>query len=228
MNHADPARKAVQLRAHVLASSAQPCRATFKSRDGLPKENAMAGHRLGVLDGLRGIAVLMVVWYHVWQISWLAAPLPVLQFIPEGGFIGVDIFFFISGFVISYPFVQATLEGKRRPTWGHFAYRRAIKIVPSYFLSIVLMYAIGYAATQGGGRPFFDITTHLLFIHNWFAQSYGSINGVLWTLAVEVQFYCVFPLVLAGFLRRPYATTIALIVMALGFRLSAAHMPSTY
>ena len=183
----------------------------------------MAGNRLGVLDGLRGIAVLMVVWYHVWQISWLSAPLPMLQFIPESGFLGVDIFFFISGFVISYPFVQATLEAKRRPTWAHFAYRRAVKIVPSYFLSIALMYAIGYAATQGGGGPAFDITTHVLFIHNWFAQSYGSINGVLWTLAVEVQFYVLFPLLSLVFLRWPIITALVMCAAAMIYRIEVSH-----
>ena len=61
--------------------------------------------RLGVLDGLRGIAVLLVLWYHVWEISWLATP-PWLAFLPATGFIGVHLFFFLSGFVISYPFIR--------------------------------------------------------------------------------------------------------------------------
>ena len=106
--------------------------------------------RLGVLDGMRGIAVLLVLWYHIWEISWLPAPAPWLQFIPETGFIGVHLFFFLSGFVITFPFVRAQLAGEPQPTWGHFAWRRFIKIVPSYVLSIVVAYAIGYA---GGNRP---------------------------------------------------------------------------
>ncbi|MFN2529548.1 MAG: acyltransferase family protein [Candidatus Baltobacteraceae bacterium] len=184
----------------------------------------MAGNRLGVLDGLRGIAVLLVVWFHIWQISWLPAPLPLLQFIPEGGFIGVDIFFFISGFVICYPFVQSVLEGKRRPTWAHFAYRRAIKIVPSYVLSIVLMYVIGYTVTQGGsGHTWFDLTTHLLFIHNWFGSTYGSINGVLWTLAVEVQFYILFPLIWCVFMRWPVVTAAGMCAVAMIYRIDISH-----
>src|SRR5579864_4400360 len=105
----------------------------------------MAQTRLAVLDGLRGIAVLLVLWYHIWEISWLPAPLPALQFVPETGFGGVDLFFFISGFVIVYPFVKAAYTGDVMPGWGQFAYRRAIKIVPSYVLSIVVAIAIGYA-----------------------------------------------------------------------------------
>ena len=85
--------------------------------------------RLGVLDGLRGIAVLLVLWYHVWEISWLATP-PWLAFLPATGFIGVHLFFFLSGFVISYPFIRARLRETPPPTWGQFAWRRFIKIVP--------------------------------------------------------------------------------------------------
>ena len=45
--------------------------------------------------GLRGVAVLLVLWYHVWEISWLPAPLPWLQFVPETGFVGVHLFFLL-------------------------------------------------------------------------------------------------------------------------------------
>src|SRR5579884_1753272 len=171
----------------------------------------MAQGRLGVLDGLRGIAVLLVLWYHVWEISWLPAPLPSLQFIPETGFAGVDLFFYISGFVIVYPFVKALVHGDVPPTWGHFAYRRAIKIVPSYVLSIVVVIAIGYAHFANAGEALRDIGTHLLFIHTWWGDTYGTINGVLWTLAVEVEFYVVFPLIWLAFKRYPFLTAGAMV-----------------
>ena len=180
----------------------------------------MAGNRLGVLDGLRGIAIILVVWFHIWQISWLPAPARWLQFVPETGFIGVHVFFFISGFVIVYPFVRARMEGKPFPTWRHFAYRRAIKIVPSYVLSIAVMFAIGYQHAEQTGGVMRDIVTHLLFIHNWFSDTYGSINGVLWTLGVEVQFYVIFPLLCFAFLRRPYLTAFAMTAAAIVFRLT--------
>jgi peptidoglycan/LPS O-acetylase OafA/YrhL len=178
----------------------------------------MAQTRLAVLDALRGIAVLLVLWYHVWEISWLPAPLPALQFIPETGFAGVDLFFFISGFVIVYPFVKAVIHADIEPTWGHFAYRRAIKIVPSYVLSIVVLIAIGYAQFGSAREAAVAIVTHLLFIHTWFSDTYGAINGVLWTLAVEVEFYLVFPLLWFFFKRSPFVTAAALTGLALAFR----------
>jgi peptidoglycan/LPS O-acetylase OafA/YrhL len=179
--------------------------------------------RLGVLDGMRGIAVLLVLWYHIWEISWLQAPLPwLLQWIPETGFIGVHLFFFLSGFVISYPFVRAQLADEPRPSWRHFAWRRFIKIVPSYLLSIVVAYAIGYAAmSRAGASPWQEVLSHLLFIHTWWPSTYGSINGVLWTLAVEVEFYIVFPLVWWCFSRRPFVTAMAMCAIALLWRVRA-------
>jgi peptidoglycan/LPS O-acetylase OafA/YrhL len=179
--------------------------------------------RLGVLDGLRGIAVLLVLWYHVWEISWLPAPAAWLEFVPETGFVGVHLFFFLSGFVIAYPFVRAALAGKPQPAWGHFAWRRFVKIVPSYLLSIGAAYAIGYAQQQPYASPVPDVLTHLFFVHTWFPQRYGSINGVLWTLAVEVEFYCVFPIVWWCFKRRPWTTAAAMIAIAWLWRLSLAH-----
>lgn len=178
--------------------------------------------RLGVLDGLRGIAVLLVLWYHVWEISWLPAPwYQYFQFIPETGFIGVHLFFFLSGFVITYPFLRALDRGQPLPAWGHFAWRRFVKIVPSYVLSIAVAYAIGYAALQrGNAAPWQELVTHLLFIHTWWASTYGSINGVLWTLAVEVEFYVLFPLVWWCFRRQPWITALAMFLIALAWRIA--------
>lgn len=169
--------------------------------------------RLGVLDGLRGVAVLLVLWYHVWEISWLPAPLG-LDFVPATGFFGVTLFFFLSGFVISYPFVQARLGERSAPSWRYFYYRRFLKIVPSYVLSIGVAYAIGYAQKQPNASLAPDLATHLLFVHTWFPLRFGTINGVLWTLAVEVELYLLFPLVWWCFARRPVVTAAAMIFVA--------------
>jgi peptidoglycan/LPS O-acetylase OafA/YrhL len=178
--------------------------------------------RLGVLDGLRGIAVLWVLWYHVWEISWLS-PGTSLEFLPATGFVGVHLFFFLSGFVIIYPFVRAARAGGAPPAWSTFAWRRFIKIVPSYVLSIAVAYAIGYAQIQPGASLLPDLVTHLLFIHTWFPARFGTIDGVLWTLAVEVEFYCLFPLIWWAFRRQPWLTAAAMIGIAWWWRLQMAN-----
>jgi peptidoglycan/LPS O-acetylase OafA/YrhL len=173
--------------------------------------------RLAALDGLRGVAVLLVLWYHVWEISWLPAPLHALEFLPETGFIGVHLFFFLSGFVITYPFVRAHVRGMPPPSWRHFTWRRFIKIIPSYLLSIAVAYALGYAQTQGS-KPLPALVTHLLFVHTWFPSTYGAINGVLWTLSVEVEFYLLFPLVWWCFSRAPWITAAAMAAISIEWR----------
>ena len=177
--------------------------------------------RLGVLDGLRGIAVVLVVWYHLWQITWLS-PGYALDFLPATGFIGVHLFFFLSGFVISYPFIGAALAEGAEPSWRDFAWRRFIKIVPSYVLSIAVAYAIGYAQAQPNASAVPDLVTHLLFIHTWFPLRYGTIDGVLWTLAVEVEFYLLFPLIWSFFKRQPWITAVVMIAIAWIWRAALA------
>ena len=181
--------------------------------------------RLGVLDGLRGIAVLLVLWYHVWETTFLSAPWPWLEFVPETGFVGVHLFFFLSGFVIVYPFVRSAWGNGIQPTWGSFASRRFWKIVPSYVLSIVVAYAIGYApqVSMTGNDWVKDVGTHLLFIHTWWPGTYGGINGVLWTLAVEVEFYVLFPLIWWCFKRAPWLTFAGMFATALLWRQGLAH-----
>ncbi len=176
-------------------------------------QGAMEAPRLGVLDGLRGIAILLVLWYHVWEITWLS-PGPRLDFLPATGFIGVHLFFFLSGFVISYPFVRAALAKRTDPSWKHFAWRRFVKIVPSYVLSIGVAYAVGYAQAQPNASLVPDLVTHLLFVHTWFPPRFGTIDGVLWTLAIEVEFYLLFPLIWWCFKRWPWVTAGAMIAVA--------------
>ena len=173
------------------------------------------------MDGLRGIAVLWVLWYHVWEVSWLS-PGPALDFLPATGFVGVHLFFFLSGFVISYPFVRAAVYRRAQPSWRLFAWRRFIKIVPSYVLSIAAAYAIGYAQIQPNASLVPDLVTHLLFIHTWFPLRFGTIDGVLWTLAVEVEFYFLFPLIWWCFKRRPWITAGTMVAIAWWWRAALA------
>jgi peptidoglycan/LPS O-acetylase OafA/YrhL len=143
--------------------------------------------------------------------------------LPATGFIGVHLFFFLSGFVIVYPFVRAQASGSAPPSWRHFYYRRAIKIVPSYLISIAIAYALGYNVNQGSGGLWQDLVTHLLFIHTWWPDTDGAINGVLWTLAVEVQFYCIFPFIWWAFKRSRWVTVGSMIAVALAWRATMAH-----
>jgi peptidoglycan/LPS O-acetylase OafA/YrhL len=179
--------------------------------------------RIAVFDGLRGIAIVMVVWLHVWGISWQSVVIPGINFslqpIPEAGFIGVPLFFFISGFVLLLPFAHARLTGRTPPSWKHFYLRRGLKIVPSYVLCMIVLIAFGFQTYASWHEALRDVAFHLLFIHNWFAATYESITVPMWSLGVEIQFYVLFPLIALAFLRMPLVTALGMVAVANGWRI---------
>ncbi|BDE08016.1 hypothetical protein WPS_32920 [Vulcanimicrobium alpinum] len=178
--------------------------------------------RFATIDGLRGIAILLVVWFHVWQITWQSAVIPVvnlsLQPLAETGFIGVALFFFISGFVLMLPYAQAHAERMPPPSLRQFVLRRFFKIVPSYVLCIAALIAIGYQTYPNALAALRDVAFHLLFVHDWFAATSGSIDGVMWSLGTEVQFYVLFPPIAYAFVRRPAMVALAMLAVAIGWR----------
>jgi peptidoglycan/LPS O-acetylase OafA/YrhL len=167
--------------------------------------------RLTGLDGLRALAVIAVLVYHFFP-----TVLP-------GGYLGVDVFFVISGFLITSLLLG---EHKRsgRISLGRFWKRRVRRLIPPLvpvlLVSATAAWLIGGDVLVGLGRQIFGSLT---FSYNWVSiganESYFSADQPelfrnLWSLAVEEQFYLVWPLALAALLliRRP-RVRIALIVL---------------
>jgi len=177
-----------------------------------------------ILDGLRGIAIAFVMWFHVWEITWQGAAFTVFgreidfTFLARMGFVGVEIFFFVSGFCLFWPYARALAERRPMPTVKHFAYRRFIKIVPSYLLALSVLVALGSERDRSLDDGIKDVLAHVFFVHTWFQSYFGSIDGVLWSLGVEVQFYLIFPLVVLAFVRWPRATALGLVALAFVWR----------
>src|SRR5689334_22577354 len=126
--------------------------------------------RLVVLDGLRGIAILLVLGRHAG---------PGLRPLWEFGWMGVDLFFVLSGFLVSgLLFHEYRRYGRIRPLW--FLGRRGFKIYPAfYFLLLVTWFWIGR------GFPLRFFLYEALFVQNYF----GYIWDQTWSLAVEEHFY---------------------------------------
>jgi len=151
------------------------------------------------LDGLRAIAVLGVIVYHA-NHAWLG-----------GGFLGVEVFFVISGYLITLLMVG---EHERTGTvrLGQFWLRRARRLLPALYamLAALAVYMTFFRrAPMGETRG--DFVGGLLYASNWVqivvGQSYTAAEAFaplrhLWSLAVEEQFYLLWPLVMALLLRR--------------------------
>ena len=170
--------------------------------------------RFAGLDGLRAIAVTLVVVYHLFPGSWL-----------RGGFIGVDVFFVISGFLITSLLLRERTDTGRIGLLG-FWQRRARRLLPALGLLLVTCasaaWLIGGDVLVGLGRQLLGAGT---FSYNWLSVSGGAdyfgANGSelfrnLWSLAVEEQFYLVWPLLLLLLLLLPRTWMRVAVVAVLG------------
>ena len=170
--------------------------------------------RFAGLDGMRAIAVLLVVVYHLFP----PAVLP-------GGFVGVDVFFVISGFLITSLLLREQLS-TGRVALGRFWQRRARRLLPALAVVVVVCSALAWIV---GGDVLVDLDDQVLgaatFSYNWvsvaggggyFAAATPELFRNFWSLAVEEQFYVLWPLIFPLFLLlpRPWARTAAAFVLA--------------
>jgi peptidoglycan/LPS O-acetylase OafA/YrhL len=178
--------------------------------------SSQSAERLDVLDGLRGLAIALVVWYHAWLVS--GQGITGLNFVAEAGFLGVDLFFFISGFCIYFPYARAQREGRAGPTVQRFFTRRAVKILPSYLLALAVFAIVYHARFASPAEAAVQIASHLAFVHTLSPLTFGAISGPLWTIGVEVQFYLLFPLICPLFRKSPIVAYGALVGFAETYR----------
>lgn len=157
----------------------------------------VSGQFLPVVDALRAVAVVSVVGYHSG-----------LEFLP-GGFVGVDIFFVISGFLIVNHIINEHRNGQF--SFGAFYARRAIRILPPYFIVIAasILIAAQVLVLESEIRQFSKevVWSAVMLVNYLFLGQQGYFDTAaeskpllhLWSLAVEEQFYAVAPLLIAGF-----------------------------
>jgi peptidoglycan/LPS O-acetylase OafA/YrhL len=194
------------------------------------------------IDGLRGIAVLWVVAFHYVVVRsfagiddpWIEAlaRVPRLDALALNGYLGVDLFFLISGFLLAAPWFVHAREGLAPPSVGRFYARRVRRILPAYYLQLVFLFALVLPLLHGRKYWRSDVyvdlwnaAAHALFLQNTSPLTSGSLgaNGALWTLAVEAQFYLLLPLVMPWFVRAPRRSLAASIALALAWQWAAAH-----
>ena len=177
-------------------------------------------------DLMRVLCVGLIGWYHIWQQSWQNPNLTLsgctLRLYPlvACGYMFVDLMLLLSGFLLMLGW-----QAGRGRDLKEFYTARAARILPSYLLCIAVMLVLtflvpgnGYASAR---HLWTDLLAHLSFTHNFFPESYVQthLNGALWTLAVEVQFYLIFPFLARAFHRAPVRVWCNMVALAMLIRL---------
>jgi len=161
--------------------------------------------RIPALDGLRGVAILLVLWFH-FRYYMGGEPIQyTLALLGEFGWIGVDLFFVISGFLIT----RILLESKKNDNYfGTFYSRRALRIFPLYFGALAILF-LGPMSFLGDSLPTqHDRVLFWTYLANWgplFEQIKPGSAAHFWSLSVEEQFYLVWPLLVWALTKKQLA-----------------------
>ncbi|MBV9458933.1 MAG: acyltransferase [Bradyrhizobium sp.] len=149
------------------------------------------------LDFLRGLAIVGVLAIHVSQA--FPSGFKVVDFVFSSGWVGVNIFYFVSALTMCLMWTQR--DGESHPT-RKFYIRRFLRIAPLFWLAIPLYLALNgtgpsYDAPFGIGPV--QVTLTALFLHGFWPDSINSVVPGDWSIAAEMTFYVVFPFVIASF-----------------------------
>jgi len=180
-----------------------------------------SGRYIAEIDGLRFVAIAMVVLFHS---RWRLADLPpqnVFDLSIAQGRFGVELFFIISGFILALPFAAERLAGARPVRLKAFYLRRLTRLEPPYFVVLTLYFLLGstthlwklwiWSDHHDSLLPRFG--AGLVYAHGFLYR--GELNPILpptWSLEVEIQFYLLVPLLALVFTIRRTAARRALMI----------------
>jgi peptidoglycan/LPS O-acetylase OafA/YrhL len=197
--------------------------------------NVTKSRRLDYIDGLRGIAVSLVLLRHFYMDAY-EHRLPRWADPMGLGYLGVHLFLLLSGFCIAWAYVGP----RPRPfQWGDFVGRRAKRILPAYYvvLGALLLFSafpmhqqIWQGVTHLSLREeIWQAVTHLTMTHNLFPGTALTLNGAFWSLALECQLYVVFPFLLLAYRKHGMALVIAAVfVIQTAFRVYVLRYGTQY
>ncbi|WP_329522285.1 acyltransferase family protein [Spirillospora sp. NBC_01491] len=183
------------------AQPAQPVRPGLPVQPGLPAQAAAArlpaisGHQ-AALDGLRAVAALAVLVFHIAaSTGYLTRPGGVAALLSRGE-IGVPIFFTLSGLLLYRPWAAAALGLRRPPGTGPYLWKRALRLLPAYWLLVVvstLLYSRDHLADVWHWVQTLTLTYNY-DPHPWWNDHLGPKGmGQIWSLTVEAAFYVTLP-----------------------------------
>jgi peptidoglycan/LPS O-acetylase OafA/YrhL len=156
--------------------------------------------RLAGVDGLRAIAALWVVLFHIQAFSGGQFRIPGLNLFLRSGSTGVSLFLVLSGFCLYIPFAGGRQHRFRA---GEFFMRRCRRLMPAYFVSLAFATALyvlagprlGFASLSPA-QLVLQVGAHAALIHTLFPATFYQLNGAYWSLGLEWQLYLALPLLI--------------------------------
>lgn len=195
------------------------------------RERRISGY-LPALDGVRVLSLMLIVMFHTWQQTWISYSLRLnattnlfnFEIFQRYGYVAIDTFFVLSGFCLFYPVARDMFGERRFGGWRNYFVKRLRRIYPVYalMLLVLLLFPAMSWTTNNISDPrelARHFLSHLLFVHNFSEATIGSTISTAWTLAIEAQFYLLFPLICVPFRRRPAATFCGMALISVGLRL---------
>ena len=196
----------------------------------MPHQLIANRHRLVSIDLLRAVAAIAVFVFHVSLyagfdkfILILSVPFSHTSIVVPNvfslGAAGVSLFFVVSGYCLTLGWFRA--NASKISVWD-YAIRRIARIYPAYAVAILV--ALAYWLLLAESRRnllelFADFTAHALFLQGFFPQFFLSLNGVLWSMSTEVQFYLTLPAIYLFAMRRwPTATLLGAFAFSVSVR----------
>jgi peptidoglycan/LPS O-acetylase OafA/YrhL len=176
------------------------------------------------VDGLRALAVLLVLLLHAWvHIPWVQQALGGREYQDpvDYGRTGVQLFFVLSGFLLFQPYAKWLFGLQPRPSALLFYKRRALRVGPAYWVNLAALLLLQPLSLAALGSAL----AHVLFLSNvFFYSTIDRFNIVFWTMAVEVQFYVLLPAIawLMHRVTRTLRPLTAIVVVVLGLSLVSA------
>jgi peptidoglycan/LPS O-acetylase OafA/YrhL len=140
-----------------------------------------------ILDGFRGMAAFLVLLSHVFVDQFKNTPI-LDSFIIFSGHGGVELFFVLSGFLISYPFWKNYYFEKKVISYRNFYLRRALRVLPLFYISFFFFLLLSMILNKEISEHLRIIPFYIFQVHN-FSSHINFLNPPTWTIAVEIHFY---------------------------------------
>jgi peptidoglycan/LPS O-acetylase OafA/YrhL len=194
-----------------------------------------AGGRSERIDQLRGLAALAVVVCHLSVSAFQGVPnlagppWPWLELVLGFGYLGVPLFFVISGFCIHLPQARALATAGPAgvaPAWPRFFARRFWRLYPPYLAALAVAVVLAPLVNGLAAVSWLAVAAQALLVHTFHTATFDGVNPPAWTLAVEAQFYFAYPVVFRLIARRGAVGALTIVLgVTMGYRLAVYFIP---